>query len=112
MYDLVNKISINVTNSITRSISRKYVLSFLRNLLNRAENDPDEVAECFRRVAERIFTRNNMLVNVTSEAEDYKCFEGKVSELMERFPDKPAGSALLSFDEPIKNSEAVVYTSS
>ena len=76
---------------------------FLRNLLERAEKNADEVASCFRRVAKKTFTKNNMLVNVTSEAKNYKSFEQKVFDLAERFPVKSSKPTSFQFKKPVTN---------
>jgi hypothetical protein len=45
---------------------------FLEQLLESVEKNPAEVADQFRQVAERVFTRKNVLFNVTSGKKDYQ----------------------------------------
>ncbi len=68
---------------------------FLENLLERVEKDPEEVANSFSNVANLIFSQDNMLVNVTSESEDYSNFEREINSLSQVFPEKGKGEAAL-----------------
>jgi Zn-dependent M16 (insulinase) family peptidase len=70
---------------------------FLETLLKRVEEDPKEVANCFSRVAKSIFTKENMLVNITSESADYSKFEKEVNALAEIFPEGKKEEAALDF---------------
>ncbi|MEK9628360.1 MAG: insulinase family protein [Nitrospinota bacterium] len=54
---------------------------FLETLLAKAEQNPEEVAENFKEVAQRIFTKQNVLFNVTCEEKDYKKIEKRVDQL-------------------------------
>ncbi|MFQ5449330.1 MAG: insulinase family protein [Nitrospinaceae bacterium] len=56
---------------------------FLDELLKRAETDPEEVAETFRQVARLLFTRENVLYNVTLEGKDYPAVEKRIPGLMQ-----------------------------
>jgi len=71
---------------------------FLEQLQERVEKDPAEVADKFTQVADILFSKNNLLVNLTSEAEDYEVLEEKSLELAEMFPEPSRGSAALDFD--------------
>lgn len=71
---------------------------FMEDLLRRVEKNPDEVADQFRQVAERLFTRENTLVNITSQAEDYPQFEKNVNALVERFADRKQEPVSLQFN--------------
>jgi Zn-dependent M16 (insulinase) family peptidase len=71
---------------------------FIENLLERAEKNPEEVACCFKAVAELIFTRENMIVNFTSAGEDYSRISGKINALADLIPDKPCSSATICLD--------------
>jgi len=84
---------------------------FLEDLLRRVEKNPQEVAAEFRQVAECIFTRDNMLVNITSEAADYPVFEKKVNALAERFPERNGAPVTLEFP-PQPANEAFLTASS
>jgi Zn-dependent M16 (insulinase) family peptidase len=61
---------------------------FLEDLLERVEKKPDEVANSFSNVADLIFSQENMLVNITSEAKDYSSFEREINSLAQVFPEK------------------------
>lgn len=60
---------------------------FLENLLEQVEKDPQKVANQFRKVAERIFTKQNILFNITSEEKDYKKIEKRANNLFGLLPD-------------------------
>ena len=51
---------------------------FLEQLLERVEKNPAEVADMFRQVAERVFTRKNALFNITSGQKDYQVIEKRI----------------------------------
>ncbi len=68
---------------------------FLEKLLERVEKNPEEVAGCFSNVADLIFCRENMLVNVTSESEDYSIFEREINSLAQIFPEKESKETIL-----------------
>ena len=52
---------------------------FLEQLLERVEKNPAEVANQFRKVAERVFTRKNALFNITSGKKDYQIIEKRIA---------------------------------
>ena len=56
---------------------------FLENLLAQVEKDPQEVARQFQKVAERIFTKQNSLFNITCEEKNYKKIENRVNRLFD-----------------------------
>lgn len=72
---------------------------FLEQLQKRAEKDPAEVANKFTQVADLLFTKDNLLVNLTSEAEDYEVLEDKSLKLAEMFTDSSRSPAALNFDD-------------
>lgn len=71
---------------------------FLEQLQKRALKDPAEVADKFTQVADILFSKDNLLVNLTSEAEDYAVLEEKSLKLAEIFPASSRGPAALDFD--------------
>jgi len=71
---------------------------FLEQLQKRALKDPAEVADKFTQVADILFSKDNLLVNLTSEAEDYAVLEEKSLKLAEMFPASSRGPAALDFD--------------
>ena len=60
---------------------------FLENLLEQVEKDPQKVAGQFKKVAERIFTKQNVLFNITCEGKDYAKVEKRVNHLYDLLPD-------------------------
>ena len=54
---------------------------FLENLLDQVERDPEEVADQFRKVAERVFTKQNVLFNITCSEKDYGKIEKRINSL-------------------------------
>ncbi len=83
---------------------------FLEDLLKRAEKDPGEVAEAFRKVAECLFNRNNLVIDVTASAQDYAKFEKKLSAFAKGFTIREQSPARLEFKPPAFN-EAFVTSS-
>jgi hypothetical protein len=71
---------------------------FLEKLLVRAEKNPDEVAEEFRGVAQSLFTKENILVNITAPENDYKTIEKRAIGLTQNLSDKKQFPADLKFD--------------
>ncbi|MBT3922768.1 MAG: peptidase M16, partial [Nitrospina sp.] len=61
---------------------------FLEQLLERVEKDPEEVADKFRQVAERVFTRKNALFNITSDKKDYRKIEKRIATTVDILSDK------------------------
>jgi Zn-dependent M16 (insulinase) family peptidase len=84
---------------------------FLEGLLVRAEKNPDEVAEEFRGVAQSLFTKENIFVNITSPESDYKIIEKRAIGLTQKLSDKKQSPADLKFDVGPKN-EAFLTASS
>jgi len=60
---------------------------FLENLLAQVEKDPQEVARQFQKVAERIFTKQNILFNITCEEKDYGKIEKRINSLYDLLSD-------------------------
>ena len=82
-------------NELTDGIA---YFKFLEKLLERAEKNPGEVAEEFKQVAAMLFTRENTLINITSESADYPRFEKKLDQLNQLFSDKVQLPVNLKFD--------------
>jgi len=72
--------------------------SFLENLLKKAEEDPQSVAMQFRKVAERIFTKQNILFNVTCEKKDYAKIEKRINSLHNMLSEKEWDVEAWNFD--------------
>ncbi|MBC8284229.1 MAG: peptidase M16, partial [Nitrospinae bacterium] len=71
---------------------------FLETLLKQVENDPQAVAKQFKEVAERIFTKQNTLFNVTCEKKDYKKIENRINSLSDLLSDKELAVAEWNFE--------------
>ena len=84
---------------------------FLKTLLNRAEKNPDEVVEEFRGVAQNLFTKENILVNITAPENDYKKIEKRVLSLTHNLSDKKQPPAHFKFTKGTTN-EAFLTASS
>ena len=54
---------------------------FLENLLDQVEKDPEEVAAQFCKVAERVFTKQNIFFNITCGEKDYVKIEKRINGL-------------------------------
>ena len=61
---------------------------FLEQLLERVEKDPGEVADRFRQVAERVFTRKNAFFNITATQKDYRKIEKRIGGTVDILSDK------------------------
>jgi len=61
---------------------------FLEKLLDHAEKNPDEVAEEFRNIAQSLFTKENIFVNITAPENDYKKIKKRVIGLTQNLSDK------------------------
>jgi len=61
---------------------------FLEKLLDHAEKNPDEVAEEFRNIAQSLFTKENIFVNITAPENDYKKIKKRVISLTQNLSDK------------------------
>ncbi len=83
---------------------------FLEELLARVEKDPAEVAERFRELAGYLFTRENLLVNITCEGKGYAEVEKRLQGLMDAIPDKSLPDAELELD-PVPGNEAFLTAS-
>ena len=83
---------------------------FLERLNERVEKDPAEVADKFRQLADTLFTRENLMVNITSEAADYPAFADKTNSLADMLPSKTSAPAQLDFDD-VPVNEAFPTTS-
>ncbi|MZG52438.1 MAG: peptidase M16 [Nitrospinae bacterium] len=70
---------------------------FLENLLEQVEKDPQEVAGQFQKVAERVFTKQNVLFNITCEEKDYKKIEKRVNRLYDLLPESEFESVEWNF---------------
>lgn len=83
---------------------------FLEQLLQRAEKDPAEVADKFQRVAQMVFTRDNLLANITCDAKGYSKLEKKIVGLAEALPEGSGSAAPLNFESGAVN-EAFITAS-
>jgi len=84
---------------------------FLDELLVRVEKNSDEVAEEFKGVAQSLFTKENIFVNITSPESDYKIIEKRAIGLTQNLSNKKQSPADLKFDVGPKN-EAFLTASS
>jgi Zn-dependent M16 (insulinase) family peptidase len=87
---------------------------FLEDLLNRVESNPQEVADSFREVAKYVFTRDNLLVNVTCAGKDYKKVEKRLQGFTDVLPDVSHPAVELEFgtvdqDEAFMTASTVQY---
>jgi len=83
---------------------------FLEDLLVRVEKDPAEVADCFREVAKYVFTRDNLLANITCTSKEYKKVEKRLRGIADLLPDVSYPVAELEFG-PVDLNEAFVTAS-
>ncbi|MGV7219982.1 MAG: insulinase family protein [Nitrospinales bacterium] len=83
---------------------------FMEELQQRVEKDPAEVADKFDQVAKVLFTRDNLMANITSEQSDYPQFEKRTNELANIFPKSLANPIQLEFDS-VPVNEAFPTTS-
>jgi hypothetical protein len=82
-------------NELTDGIS---YYRFLETLLDRAEKNPDEVAEEFKGITQSLFTKENIFVNITAPESDYKKIEKRVLSLTQKLPAKKQTPAILKFE--------------
>ena len=83
---------------------------FLEDLLARVESNPREVADRFREVAEFVFTRENLLANITCTAKDYKKVEKRLAGMADMLPGNSHPTAELKFG-PVDSNEAFLTVS-
>jgi presequence protease len=83
---------------------------FLEDLLKRVENNPRKVADSFQEVAQYIFTRDNLLVNITCTAKDYKKVEKRLQGITDVLPDVSHPTAELDFGS-VDSNEAFMTAS-
>ena len=83
---------------------------FIEDLLARAEKDPGQVAEEFEEVARLVFTRENLLVNLTTEGRYLGRVQKLSSALAEALPSGEAPVAAWDLPMPPPN-EAFLTTS-
>ncbi|MEE8260569.1 MAG: insulinase family protein [Nitrospinaceae bacterium] len=76
---------------------------FLEDLLHRVESNPQEVADSFREVAKYVFTRDNLLVNITCAGKDYKKVEKRLQGITDVLPDVSHPTAELEFGSVDEN---------
>ncbi len=81
-------------NEIIEGIS---YYKFLEKLLDRAEKNPNEVAEEFKRVTQSLFTKENIFVNITAPGNDYKKIEKRVIGLTQKLPHQKQPSVKFEF---------------
>jgi Zn-dependent M16 (insulinase) family peptidase len=78
------------------------------------ESNPQEVADSFREVAKYVFTRDNLLVNVTCAGKDYKRVEKRLQGITDVLPDVSHPTVELEFgavdeDEAFMTASTVQY---
>jgi Zn-dependent M16 (insulinase) family peptidase len=83
---------------------------FLEDLLKRVENNPQEVADSFREAAKYVFTRDNLLVNITCPGKDYKKVENRLRGIADVLPDVSHPTAELEFGS-VDSNEAFMTAS-
>lgn len=83
---------------------------FLDDLLQRVEKNPQEVADCFRSVAEIVFARGNLLANITCAGKDFKKVENRLKGMTEVLPERSHPAVELQFD-PVPVNEAFMTAS-
>jgi Zn-dependent M16 (insulinase) family peptidase len=83
---------------------------FLEDLLHRVESNPQEVADSFRDVAKYVFTRDNLLVNVTCAGKDYKKVEKRLQGITDVLQDVSHPTVDLEF-ESVDEDEAFMTAS-
>ncbi|MFQ5481736.1 MAG: insulinase family protein [Nitrospinaceae bacterium] len=76
---------------------------FMETLLARAEKDPAQVAAEFEAVARRVFSRENLLFNVTAEGKDEKKILQGAAGLMDALPGQAPSPAALEPPAPPVN---------
>ncbi len=76
---------------------------FLEGLLKQVEEDPQTVARQFQKVAERIFTKQNILFNVTCEEKDYAKIEKRLNSLYDLLSDSKSEVEEWDFKTVSKN---------
>lgn len=76
---------------------------FLEDLYERVQKDPQAVANEFKEVAELVFTRDNLLANITCPAKDYPKIGAKVNGLAEIFPNAGLAPQEYQFEAPPPN---------
>ncbi len=83
---------------------------FIKNLLERAEKNPEEVADEFEGVAGKIFTRDNLLVNLTAKGKDLGKLLKHSDQLADAMPAGTSSNQLWNVDAPPED-EAFLTTS-
>ena len=95
-------------NERTEGIS---LYRFLEKLLVRAEKNADEVAEEFKSVAEHLFTKENIFVDITAPESDYKKIGKRVVTLNQKLSDEKKSPVSVEFEAGLVN-EAFLTASS
>ena len=95
-------------NEFTEGIS---FYGFLEKLLVRLEKNPNEVSEEFRSVAQNLFTRENIFVDITAPENDYKEIEKRVIALTQDLSDEKKSPVAFEFKAGLVN-EAFLTASS
>jgi Zn-dependent M16 (insulinase) family peptidase len=83
---------------------------FLEDLLKRVESNPQEVADSFQEVAKYVFTRDNLLANITCAGKDFKKVEKRLQEITSVLPDVSHPVAELELG-PVDSDEAFMTAS-
>lgn len=67
-------------------------LKSVRKLIDRVDNDWDSVVADLRTIQQRVISRENMMVNVTTTGSDFSKVKPVLASFLDRLPEKAAGS--------------------
>lgn len=67
-------------------------LKAVRKLIDRVENDWDSVVADLRKIQQLVVSREDMMVNITTTADDFGTVRPALSSFLDRLPEKAAGS--------------------
>ncbi|SVB37187.1 uncharacterized protein METZ01_LOCUS190041, partial [marine metagenome] len=85
--------------------------SFLSKLLVRAEKNPGEVAEEFKKITQSLFTKENLLMSITAPENDYRKIEKRALTLTQKLSNKKRPSVAFQLNTTPSN-EAFLTASS
>ena len=85
--------------------------NFLSKLLVRAEKNPDEVAEEFKKITQSLFTKENLLMSITAPESDYRKIEKRALTLTQKLSNKKRPSVAFQLNTTPAN-EAFLTASS
>jgi Zn-dependent M16 (insulinase) family peptidase len=78
-------------------------LFFLRRLAQQVENDWPSVLAKLEAVRAMLISRQNMLLNVTLDGENWRTFQPKLADLMGQMPDNGVERAVWDWKRPFRN---------